>query len=42
MACGAGLYLRATIATVVTIVVLLGLAKLDALLERYRQKKTAA
>ena len=38
MACGAGLYLLATIATVVTIVVLLGLAKLDALLERYRQK----
>lgn len=42
MACGAGLYLLATIATVVTIVVLLGLAKLDALLERYRQKKRAA
>ena len=42
MACGAGLYLLATISTLLTIVVLLGLAKLEVVLARYRKKHRAA
>jgi len=42
MACGAELYLLATISTLITIVVLLGLAKLEVVLERYRKKHRAA
>ena len=42
MACGAGLYVLATMSTLLTIVVLLGLSKLAMVLEHYKQKHRSA
>ncbi|MBW8003254.1 MAG: MgtC/SapB family protein [Planctomycetes bacterium] len=39
MACGGGMYLLAIISTVIAVIVLVGLVRLEDMIERYKQKK---